>query len=167
MDGPDGYQFLMSISENKKFNNVPFIFLTALGSQKEKIRGLDLGAVDYIEKPFSITALKTKIKSIIALRRRQVEQDLSRFHNKIDEIFSDSSSIANDSEQYKFDRFCTQHKLVGRERDIAQMIINGLLHKEIASCLNLSQSAVEYHITKIYKKSGANNKYDFIKKIRE
>ncbi len=166
MDGADGFELLSALSSVEGYNDIPFIFLTALGGENEKLKGLDLGAVDYIEKPFSIATLRAKIESIIALRARQEKQDRERMRNKIDGLFSGSDRNALLSVKSGFERTCEKYGIVGREREIIRMLMAGLVNKEIASFMSVSQRAVEYHITKIYKKCGVNNKFDLLNKFQ-
>jgi signal transduction histidine kinase len=65
MDVMDGYELLNNISKSSKYRQIPFLFLTAKSSEGEAVRGLSSGAVDYIQKPFSIEYLITKVKSIL------------------------------------------------------------------------------------------------------
>ncbi|MFN2127908.1 MAG: response regulator transcription factor [Anaerolineales bacterium] len=53
----------------RSFSNIPIIIVTAIGHEKDRIRGLDLGADDYIIKPFSINELLARVRSV--LRRNQ------------------------------------------------------------------------------------------------
>jgi len=53
----------------REFSNVPIIVVTAKGEERERVRGLDLGADDYIVKPFSATELLARVRSV--LRRSQ------------------------------------------------------------------------------------------------
>ncbi len=165
MDGADGFELLSALSEKDGYNDIPFIFLTALGGEKEKLKGLDLGAVDYIEKPFSVAILKAKIESIIALRMRQEKQARERIRNKIDGLLSGSDDNTDPSRS-GFERVCAKYGIVGRKKEIIRMLMDGLMLKEIASTINISRSAVEYHISRIYKKIGVNNKVDLLKKFQ-
>ncbi|VDC33436.1 Transcriptional regulatory protein OmpR [Pseudogemmobacter humi] len=65
MPGEDGLSFCRYISENRE---IPIIFLTALHSDANKIRGLDIGADDYITKPFNPRELLARINAV--MRRR-------------------------------------------------------------------------------------------------
>ncbi|MCC6957909.1 MAG: response regulator transcription factor [Anaerolineales bacterium] len=62
----DGFGALERIRE---FSNVPIIIVTARGSENDRVRGLDLGADDYIVKPFSATELLARVRAV--LRRAQ------------------------------------------------------------------------------------------------
>ena len=49
----------------REFSNVPIIILTALGQDHDKIRGLDLGADDYLTKPFSVAELLARVRAVM------------------------------------------------------------------------------------------------------
>lgn len=58
--------------------NVPIIMLTAKGEEADKVLGLELGADDYVTKPFSIRELLARVKAILR-RRRDIERDFEEF----------------------------------------------------------------------------------------
>ena len=58
----DGFGALERIRE---FSNVPIIIVTARGSENDRVRGLDLGADDYIVKPFSATELLARVRAVM------------------------------------------------------------------------------------------------------
>jgi signal transduction histidine kinase len=61
----DGYQFLQELQKIEGGSEIPFIFLTARTGTEEEIKGLSSGAIDYIQKPFSIAVLKARINSLL------------------------------------------------------------------------------------------------------
>jgi len=63
MPEKSGVDFLRSV--RSKGNNTPFVFLTALGSTDDKVNGLELGADDYLVKPFEFRELIARIKSVL------------------------------------------------------------------------------------------------------
>ena len=65
MPGKSGLDFL---KEHKEYINTPIILLTAKGEPNERIEGLELGADDYLTKPFDSEVLLAKIKSILGRR---------------------------------------------------------------------------------------------------
>lgn len=67
MPGMDGFQVLETIRRNPAFNDLPILLLTSLDRQHLKIKGLELGADDYITKPYDQAELLARIKA--ALRR--------------------------------------------------------------------------------------------------
>ena len=82
MPGKTGLQFL---SENKKKLNTPVILLTAKGEPKERIEGLEVGADDYLPKPFEPKELTLRIRNILSKTKKHDIKRLVEFDNiKID-----------------------------------------------------------------------------------
>ncbi len=79
----DGIQVCKYIRGNEKLKTIPIIMLTAKSTETDKIFGLEIGADDYITKPFSVKELTARVKAL--LRRSAMETNLSkeviRFNN--------------------------------------------------------------------------------------
>ena len=73
----DGFEVLKMIRE---INNVPVIMLTAKGEEDDRIRGLELGADDYITKPFSPREMVTRVKAVL----RRTESASGTMHGLIE-----------------------------------------------------------------------------------
>ena len=71
MPGMDGTEALRQMKQDPRTRDVPVIFLTAKSSEIDKVRGLDLGAEDYITKPFGLLELAARVRA--ALRRQTAE----------------------------------------------------------------------------------------------
>jgi len=69
LPGRDGLSILTTLREAR--NNVPIVLLTARGDVEERVNGLNLGADDYLAKPFSMTELSARLKAV--WRRRSGE----------------------------------------------------------------------------------------------
>jgi two-component system alkaline phosphatase synthesis response regulator PhoP len=67
----DGLSILQKIKNNESSENIPVIMLTAKTTEYDIIKGLDMGADDYIKKPFSVLELISRVKAI--LRRHDYE----------------------------------------------------------------------------------------------
>jgi diguanylate cyclase (GGDEF)-like protein len=63
MPGIDGYETCRRLKSNPDLFNTPVIFLTAMAATEEKIRGLELGAVDYVTKPFNPSELLARVRA--------------------------------------------------------------------------------------------------------
>ena len=68
----DGIELLTKIRESAVLKDIPVIMATAKGQEYDRIRGLDLGADDYIVKPFSMMEMVSRVKAV--LRRTQTNQ---------------------------------------------------------------------------------------------
>ncbi len=70
MPGMDGYEVLRRLKANRATRNVAVIFVTAMSDSLDEARGLDMGAVDYIAKPFVVPVLKARVKNHLELKRK-------------------------------------------------------------------------------------------------
>ncbi|MFV0521050.1 MAG: two-component regulator propeller domain-containing protein [Mangrovibacterium sp.] len=68
-----GFQLAETLHKSKLWKSIPIIFLTAKSSSEDEIKGLKLGAVDYINKPFNMTLLQIKIQNILSNRKKEKE----------------------------------------------------------------------------------------------
>jgi two-component system cell cycle response regulator len=80
----DGFSVLKAVRETNELVELPVIVLTAMGDMDGKIRGMELGADDYITKPFKLIELQTRIHSALTVReyRRRLldaEEELAQF----------------------------------------------------------------------------------------
>lgn len=162
MDSLDGFGLLKALNANPKYKYIPLIFLSARSNKKDKLEGLELGAVDFIEKPFSIDVLKMKIDSILSnvdkQRRALVDAMLEKFKEppkEIEEVFESGNE----------DPLLASKVLSKRELEIAMMVKDGLPYKQIAAKLDIVESTVTKHIANIYKKLQVTNRIEMIKKL--
>jgi two-component system alkaline phosphatase synthesis response regulator PhoP len=65
MPGMDGYEVCSRLKKDPIMRNIPVIMLTAKDAVREKVKGLDIGADDYVTKPFNLNELKARIKSVL------------------------------------------------------------------------------------------------------
>ena len=63
LDGEDGYEILESLRKNELTKGIPVIMVSAKGEELDKVKGLDLGADDYIAKPFGVLELVARINA--------------------------------------------------------------------------------------------------------
>ncbi len=79
MDGDDGYTVISKIKADPVTKDIPVIFLSAKENEGDKVKGLDLGADDFIEKPFGVMELIARIKA--SLRKSVKESDYLSYKN--------------------------------------------------------------------------------------
>lgn len=78
MPGLDGYEVCRRLKADRKTRNIPVIFITAMSEVEDETRGLEIGAVDYITKPFSRAIVKARVKTHLELKRhRDMLENLS------------------------------------------------------------------------------------------
>jgi len=76
LPGGDGRAVLKAFKENTATRTVPVIFLTGLGSEGDKVVGLNLGADDYVVKPFGAMELLARIQSVLRRCRPEARHGL-------------------------------------------------------------------------------------------
>ena len=70
LPGINGFQFCSTIRKSNNLKNIPVIIITALGDEKNIVKGLEKGADDYIIKPFSNKVLLARIKNVLKRNKR-------------------------------------------------------------------------------------------------
>jgi len=90
MPGMDGYELCRRIKENKKIHNIPVIFISANDSIEDRIKGFDIGGVDYITKPFQRQDVLVRVNTHLNLYNLQ--RDLEK---KVQERTEELRSIRN------------------------------------------------------------------------
>jgi len=78
LPGEDGLSVLKKLKLSSLTKNIPVIMLTAKGSEYDKVIGLDLGADDYLSKPFGIMELVARVKGL--LRRSSAPTHQGEYH---------------------------------------------------------------------------------------
>jgi two-component system, OmpR family, alkaline phosphatase synthesis response regulator PhoP len=69
----DGFEICRRVRADERLKNVPVIFLTAKGEEIDRVLGLEIGADDYVVKPFSPRELAARVKAVLRRRERAAE----------------------------------------------------------------------------------------------
>lgn len=93
MPNMDGFKFLSMLRGNEDFNNIAVIMLTSKGDTASKIKGLNIGANDYVTKPFEPAELLARIK--VLLRMQELQEELTRKNVQLNEINKELNILAN------------------------------------------------------------------------
>ena len=143
MPGKNGLEF---IEENKKNLDTPIILLTAKGEAKERIEGLEVGADDYLPKPFEPKELILRIKNILDKTKKTEQKRIIEFENvKID---LNKLLIIRDKKEFKINN---------TEKTILEKMINSpgktFSREDIGKLINLDKErSIDVIITRLRKK---------------
>ncbi|MDF2878060.1 MAG: hypothetical protein K0S30_1156 [Clostridia bacterium] len=88
MPDMDGYEVCKKLKEAPETRDIPVVFITAMNEEKDEELGLQLGAIDYITKPFSIPIVKARVKNHLELKQYR---DMLKENSMIDGL----TQIAN------------------------------------------------------------------------
>src|SRR6185436_11056020 len=82
LPGIDGLKVLEAIKSDPTLGGIPVIVITAWNSTEDKVRAFELGAVDYITKPFEPTELRARVRS--TLKTKRLQDELARTNNELE-----------------------------------------------------------------------------------
>ena len=158
MPGKSGLEF---INENKKNIETPIILLTAKGEASERIEGLEVGADDYLPKPFDPKELILRIRNILNKTKKNDQKRIIEFENiKID---LNKQLIIKDKVEFKINN---------TEKIILKKMINNpgktFSREDIGSLIDLDKErSIDVIITRLRKKIEVNPKNPkFLQTIR-
>ena len=88
MPGIDGYEVCRQFKSNAATSDIPVIFLSALGDTEDKVKGLQLGAVDYITKPFQPDEVIARVNTHLTIHRlkREVESQKDQLEHELEVV---------------------------------------------------------------------------------
>jgi phosphoserine phosphatase RsbU/P len=86
MPGMDGYEVCNHLKADPQTRDIPVIFLTAKTESEDETRGFEVGAVDYVHKPFSPMVVKARVRTHLTLRAtsQQLAQQLLAINNELE-----------------------------------------------------------------------------------
>lgn len=153
----NGYELM----EYARSLELPVIFLTALGSTENKVKGLKMGADDYLTKPFEIVELLARVEAVLR-RYNKTETVMNVFDVIIDTA---SRSVTRDGEQIsltmkEFDLLL----LLARNRNIA--LYRETIYESVWGGEYMGQSrTVDLHIQRLKKKLGWDSEISAVYKV--
>ena len=152
MPGLDGFSVCRAL---RKKNDVPILFLTALSDEDDKLLGYELGADDYITKPFAMSVLYAKTMALIKRSRGNMlcGDALSvagiRLERSAQKVFTDGREITLTPKEYALLRCLMQNKNMVMSRE-------QLLVKCWGYDYEGESRAVDTHIRRLREKLGGN-----------
>src|SRR5579859_7776920 len=81
LPGMNGFELLRQLKQSPELDSIPVIVLTAWNSTTDKLRGFELGAVDYLTKPFDSAELRARVRA--ALRTKHLQDELSQTNREL------------------------------------------------------------------------------------
>lgn len=121
MPGEDGYQILAKIKKMPEVHDVPVIMVTAKGDEFDKVKGLDLGADDYITKPFGMMEFISRVKAV--LRRSGPKQQDVLVHGALEirikrhEVLEHGRKVELTLKEFELLRYLMENKGLVLSRD--------------------------------------------------
>lgn len=123
MPGMDGYEVFRSLKRNVALSDVPVLFITVMGEAECESQGLELGAGDYIIKPFHPALVRLRVKNHLELKRRQ-----DQLNARTEELMRLNSDLLREVEERRIVQQANE-KLIDELRAAAAEVktLSGLL----------------------------------------
>ena len=140
----NGFECTRLLKENHTTCHIPIIQVTALSDDNNAIKGMELGADDYITKPFSPEILKTKVKRLIKNR-----QDLKEFYTQL------FKPLANKEEKSQTNKEKVLKQIEGQDPIIPKLfseVEKNIANKEL--CAKYLADELNVSLPTLYRKTG-------------
>lgn len=159
MGGMSGFALAKRLKENPLSAHIPIIFLTAKDTENDTVTGFNLGADDYISKPFSLREVMVRVRAVL---RRTKEKDDMPHSNIINyqglELNLDKKTVSIDGEDIPFTKteFEILHLLLDERGKVfsRQELIDRIWPKDVL----VLDRTVDVNITRLRKKIGRYSK---------
>ncbi|MBF0259336.1 MAG: diguanylate cyclase [Desulfamplus sp.] len=143
MPGMDGYTVCRKLKSDPQTRSIPVIFITAMNEEKNEEKGLDIGAIDYIIKPFSPPIVKARVRNHL---------ELKKYRDHLEQI-SMMDGLTGISNRRRFDEYleqewrrgsrsCNQISLVLMDIDLFKSFNDNYGHIEGDRCLKMVATAL-------------------------
>ena len=149
----DGFEVIRHLKEDEDTRDIPVIFVTAKSETENVVKGFELGAVDYVTKPFKTEELLARVKTHIDLREKL--QEKRQIEKQLEALQSANAEGGNDRDQLEvrkaelenvtlfYDLRSQMDKLILEKNPVARMEIRHI--KEMISNLFIDKSNQEFH----------------------
>ena len=157
LPGEDGVAILKRLRDHQRWRDIPVIMATAKGTEFDKVQSLDLGADDYITKPFGMMEMVSRVKAV--LRRSQPKQSLSSLKLKgltLDEsqhtVTIDGERVVLTYKEYELLRLFLSHPGMAFSRE---QLLQTVWNTDYA----VETRTVDMHIRTLRQKLGDYGRY--------
>ncbi len=158
----DGLTILKNLRDNEKTQKIPVIMVTAKSTELDKVRGLDLGADDYITKPFGVMELVSRVKALLRRCEKKEEQVVIKYKNIVVDDFkhsvmADGVNCVLTYKEYELLKYLIANKEIALTRE-------KLLEKVWGYDFEGESRTVDMHIKTLRQKLGESG--NLIKTVR-
>lgn len=157
----DGLQLLNQIRSTAQYSDIPVVMVTAKTSEIDAVKGLDMGADDYIAKPFGVMELVSRVKAILRRTEKKAKPVLAYKNIELDEgrhtVMVNGSEMELTYKEYEILKHLIRNRGIVLSRDRLMEIVWGYNFEQ-------GNRTVDVHIQSLRKKLGDAGEH--IKTIR-
>ncbi|MGP1488513.1 MAG: response regulator transcription factor [Peptoanaerobacter stomatis] len=158
----NGFEILEYLKSKERYQDIPVIMITAKDMEIDKVKCLDLGADDYIVKPFGLMEFISRVKVVLRRARKDMELDEIRYENVVIEpkshnVLVDGEKIVLTNKEYELLKYLMVNKNIVLTR---QKLMNNVWGFDFEG----ETRTVDAHIKSLRQKLGVAN--NIIKTVR-
>lgn len=164
MPGQDGFQVLKYIKMTERYKSIPVIMVSAKDSEIDKVKALDLGADDYLSKPFGVMELISRVKAVLRRSKPQssfedayLNYDNVKIDIKSHSVYTDNKKVVLTHKEYELLKYLLLNKNIVISR---QSLMNNVWGFDFEG----ETRTIDAHIKSLRQKLGDSGK--IIKTIR-
>lgn len=164
LPGLSGVEWARRLKKDKSFGDIPIIMVTARGEEEDKIRGLDVGADDYVSKPFSPRELVARIKAVLRRSGKlgksgRTELGGISLYNEEHRVTIDDNNVVLSPTEYRLLEFFLTHpdKVYSRSQ---------LLDQVWGRSSFIEERTVDVHIRRLRKILSEHGREEMIQTVR-
>jgi len=164
LPGMNGLEYARKLKSDPLTKNIPIIMLTARGEEYDKVRGLEVGADDYVTKPFSPRELNARIKAVLRRRAPQMTDDPIELNG----LRLDPTTHRVTGNQKNIDLGPTEFRLLHFFMSNAERVHtrSQLLDKVWGDRVFVEDRTVDVHIRRLRNALSASGHEDLIQTVR-
>ena len=168
----NGLQICKMLKKNEKTQDIPIIMVTAKSEEIDKVEGLNLGADDYITKPFGVSELEARIKTVLRrTENRQIPKNPKTDNSNIliyKELTLDSSKYEVTQDGEKVDFTVTEFNILKKLMENRNVVSTreSILNLIGADNTKNDSRTLDVHIRNIRKKLEGNELLEYIETVR-
>jgi len=164
LPGISGVELARRLKQDDLFKELPIILLTARGEEEDKVRGLEIGADDYMTKPFSPKELVARIKAVLRRSGKKLEDELLNVSDITLDIGKHRLTIAGKSLDVSPTEFKLMHFFMTHQDNVYSR--TQLLDQVWGRSAYIEERTVDVHIRRLRKILKAYGKDELIQTVR-
>ena len=164
LPGISGVELARRLKKDDLFKSLPIILLTARGEEEDKVRGLEIGADDYVTKPFSPKELVARIKAVLRRSGKNIEEEILKANDVILDVGKHRLTIAGKTLDVSPTEFKLMHFFMTHQDNVYSR--TQLLDQVWGRSVYIEERTVDVHIRRLRKILKQYGKDELVQTVR-